>query len=154
MKIHIGNYPKDPEKERKVSIRIDKWDVWNMDDTLAMIIAPMLKLLKEDKQGIPGSFLHGENNDENWKVAEEKWDEVLDKMIWSFEQYQIDWEDQYWLVHPEFDFEKYPEDEDKTLIPVRWKVEGKCDWEGRQKHWDRIQEGLELFGKHFSELWS
>ena len=153
MKVYIGNYPKDPEKERKVSIRIDRWDTWNMDDTLAMIIAPILRQLKETKHGVPGTFIHGENNDKTFEQGEKEWDEILDKMIWSFEQYQIDWEEQYWLQKPELDLEDYPEDEGKSTIPVRWKVEGKCDWEGRQKHWEKIQEGLDLFGKHFSSLW-
>lgn len=42
MKAYIGRYPKG-DKERKISIRIDPWDVWNMDHTLALIIVPMLK---------------------------------------------------------------------------------------------------------------
>jgi hypothetical protein len=32
-------------------IKIDRWDTWNMDSTLAPIILPMLKQLREDKHG-------------------------------------------------------------------------------------------------------
>ena len=42
MKVYIGRYPKDPNKEQKVNVQIDKWDTWNMDATLAHIIVPML----------------------------------------------------------------------------------------------------------------
>ena len=38
----------DPKTgERKVSIRIDRWDTYDMDQTLAMLIVPMLKQLNE-----------------------------------------------------------------------------------------------------------
>jgi hypothetical protein len=29
-----------------------------------------------------------------------------------------------------------------------------CDWDARAKHWDRIQEGINLFAKHFTSLWT
>ena len=45
MKVHLGRFPKTGE--RKVSIRIDRWDTYDMDQTLAMLIVPMLKQLNE-----------------------------------------------------------------------------------------------------------
>jgi hypothetical protein len=53
MKVHLGRFPKTGE--RKVSIRIDRWDTYDMDQTLAMLIVPMLKQLKESKQGAPNT---------------------------------------------------------------------------------------------------
>ena len=50
MKIKIGKYPKDTTKERIVNVTIEEQDTWNMDETLALIIVPMLKQLKEQKQ--------------------------------------------------------------------------------------------------------
>jgi len=82
-----------------------------------------------------------------------EWDEIMDKMIWSFEQIQLDWEDQYWITKPEIDFADHPEDEGKDTYPLRWKVKGECDWDGRSKHADRIQEGFDLFGQFFQNLW-
>ena len=32
-------------------VKIDKWDTWNMDNTLASIILPMLKQLKNTQHG-------------------------------------------------------------------------------------------------------
>jgi hypothetical protein len=74
-------------------------------------------------------------------------------MIWTFEQLcDEDWEQQYWITNPELDLGEYPEDEGKKIIPVRWKVKGKCDWEGRRKHEERIDNGLRLFGKYYQTL--
>jgi hypothetical protein len=78
----------------------------------------------------------------------------MGEMIWAFEQLNDEnWENQYWITHPELDFTKHPEDEGKTAIPVRWKVEGAADWEGMEKHRARIQNGLRLFGVYFQNLW-
>jgi len=156
------------KKERKIKIRIDNYDTWNMDATLAYIILPMLKQLKETKHGSPGDMpafnqtsnsaqysfdFYAEDDDKAWEVGHEQWCEILDKIIWAFEQYNTDWEDQYWITKPEMDLSDHPEDEGKDATPVRWKVKGVCDWEGHQKHQDRIQEGLELFGKYYQGLW-
>ena len=48
MKVEIGPYPSEIDifDEQQVSVRIDPWDTWSMDDTLAQIILPMLKQLK------------------------------------------------------------------------------------------------------------
>ena len=160
----------DKKRTRKVKIRIDKYDTWNMDDTLALIIFPMLKQLRDTKHGSPGTMpafsqtsnsgqlcfdFYTEGDSDAWDKGHDQWKEILDEMIWAFEQLQpdCDWEKQFWIVQPELDLDDYPEDEGKLCTPVRWKTEGVCDYEGMKKHSDRIQNGLELFGKHFSSLW-
>ena len=40
-------------RKQKVSIKIDKWDTWGMDYTLALIILPMIKQLQDTKHGSP-----------------------------------------------------------------------------------------------------
>src|ERR1035438_9649523 len=62
MKVNIGTYPKGNGK-RKISVRIDKWDTWALDHSLALIIVPCLKQLKKQYQGLPGDFLGKEYND-------------------------------------------------------------------------------------------
>ena len=37
--------------ERKLKVRIDDYDTWSMDHTLAYIILPMLKQLRDTKHG-------------------------------------------------------------------------------------------------------
>jgi hypothetical protein len=75
-------------------------------------------------------------------------------MIWAFEQLNDDgWEDQYWTTKPEIDWSDTGDGSDETTRELKWKVPGECDWEGRQKHQDRIDNGLRLFGKYFQTLW-
>jgi hypothetical protein len=156
------------KRKRKIKIKIDDYDIWSMDNTLALIILPMLKLLKKNKHGTPildvmnqtsnsaqGSFdFYAEGDDSAFKAGEDQWEVIMDKMIWSFEQIIDDsWEQQYTKQSAVLDLTEYPEDEGKTVIPVRWKVEGEYDWEGMKKHKEKIQEGLELFGHYFQNFW-
>jgi hypothetical protein len=166
-------------KKRRIKVKIDYYDHWSCDATLTPIILPLLKSLKEHKQGsgfidledVPYEmrmtstedydgqrtfdFYTDENDTQKIKCdVHTRYEWALNEMIWAFEQLNGDnWEDQYWITHPEIDFNKYPEDEGKTVVPVRWKVEGECDWEGRAKHQARIDNGLRLFGKYFQTLW-
>jgi len=170
MKVYIGGYPSNHLMPRLVNVEIDDYDVWNMYESLGLIILPMLKKLKEGKQGAPGNMngfnyttqhswpqgsfdFYSDTDSEAENAGFAEWDEIMDKMIWSFEQLQTDWEEQFWVTKPEIDFDKYPEDEGKNIFPLRWKVKGECDWNGRLKHADRIQEGFDLFGKYFQNLW-
>lgn len=166
MRIVLG---KPGDKRFKDKIQIDYWDTWSMDSTLAQIILPMLIQLKETKHGIPcnvpiydeypslwdASPMNDEEYDRLLGIAEQQWDEILDKMIWSFTQLNDDQdgEDQFWRQHPEIDFDEYPEDKGKSSTPLRWKVEGDLDMEGLKAHREKVQEGLELFGKYFQNLW-
>jgi hypothetical protein len=166
MKAYIGRYPKDYNKERKIRIRIDKWDTWNMDTTLAYIILPMLKQLIEQKQGAP--FVADEDvpemlrrntpwdkdNQDTDELWFERWNFVLNEMIFAFESKLIDWENLFWKRHPKLDLSEHPEDEGKDITPVRWLDEGECDWDGMQAYQTRITNGFRLFGKYYEGLWS
>ena len=165
-------------KKRKIKVKIHEYDHWSCDATLTPIVLPLLKSLKEHKQGSGNIDLNDVPMEMRLTDTEEydaqstfafyhepdlqkikcdvhtRYEWVLDEMIWAFEQLNSDnWEDQYWITHPEIDFTILPEDEGKTSKPLRWKVAGECDWEGRQKHQDRIDNGLRLFGKYFQTLW-
>lgn len=170
--------------ERKEEVIIHAYDAWSADHTLAKIIAPLLRRVKEDKHGIPSEFLTKEYNDlvsskEFWdekgkgplhdkadvlfKEAEDEWDKVLDHMIWAFKEYDNeDWDEQYWSgEHGEF--QSVPTGEtmwnpitkkDEELFEMKLTGNRTCDWEARQKHWDRMQEGINLFAEHYSSLWT
>lgn len=165
MKVYIGNWPKNPAKERKISVRIDKWDTWNMDSTLSLIIEPMLKQLKATKHGHPCGI------DESEKVETETgnpcgdckcgtmWDEILDKMIFAFESLNNDYESKYHSGECDFIWtpvnakgEEVPDGEYRRMDHGPNHTH-KFDIEGYQAHNKKIQEGLELFGKHFRSLW-
>lgn len=147
MKVYIGNWPKNPAKERKVNIRIDKWDTWNMDNTLSLIIEPMLKQLKATQHGYPSG------------LTEQEWNEILDKMIFAFESLNNDYEEQYHSGECDYIWtpvnangEEVSEGEYRRMDhgPNHTHV---FDVEGWKKHDEKIQEGLELFGKYFRSLW-
>lgn len=166
MKVYIGNYPKNPAKERKVDVRIDPWDTWSVDHTLAVIIAPLLKQLKATQHGHPC----GIDTDEKVNVTNDKpcgdckcevqWNEILDKMIFAFDALvNDDWEDQF--HSGEMDIVWTPVNANGEPTPdgeYRQMDKGPNDThvfdvEGWKAYNERIQEGLELFGKHFRSLW-
>lgn len=177
MKVNIGKFFKG-SVDRKINIQIENFDTWNLDHTLALIILPCLIQLKATKHGIPADFadVGGENfnsqdsfdfyKDSNQEAFEEnckKWDEVLDKMIWSFQQIALeDYDNKYHHGKAEYDFVK----SDKQFPnPISGKIEDTFqmvdknpsqhwyDHVGHQLHEERIQEGLDLFGKYYRNLW-
>jgi hypothetical protein len=88
---------------------------------------------------------------------------VLDKMIWSFEQLlKGDYDEKYHHGKSDYDWIK----SDKQYHnPLTGKMEDTFqmvdkdpdshwyDSEGHKLHDERIQEGLELFGKYYRSLW-
>ena len=153
------------KNERKIKVRIDKYDTWSMDDTLAHIILPMLKQLQETKHGsqlvdeedVPTHMRHsnakeGEYGNDNW--VHYKWEWILKELIWTFEQLvDTDWQHQYTIEEGELDFDDYPEDEGKEVTPVRWKKHYVINYDGLRAHQERITNGLRLFGKYYQGLW-
>lgn len=155
MKVYVGRYPKG-EQERKVRIRIDKWDTWNMDHTLALIIVPMLKQLHSTKHGAPlvddedvpehlrSTAAPPKENDYNIDDNHfKRWDWVIEEMIWSMEQIVLD-DDGRFYDHSEVD-------ESQGLMQQVKKI--KVDREGLHQYQQRIQNGCRLFGKYFQSLW-
>ena len=176
MKIKINPYPKKGIR-RKVKIQIDRYDTYSMDHTLAKIIYPMLLQLKETKQGIPGDFadaggadydpqssfdFYTESHNDAFDEKVKEWDNILDKMIWSFQQIADDnWEIQYHHGEAKFDWVETEE----IVNPITQKKEKMyqmvdinpndhwIDFVGMRMHQDRIQEGIDLFAKYFMNLW-
>lgn len=176
MKINLGKYKK--EGQRRIDVNIEKFDTWSLDHSLAYIILPALLQLKATKHGIPHEFVadvggadydnqdsfdfYKETHNESFDIACKRWDDVLNKMIWSFQQIVFDnWESQYHHGTPKFDWVPSTPYTD----PVTGKTENTfqmvdknpdehwMDTNGMRLHEERIQEGLELFGKYYRHLW-
>lgn len=160
MKVHIGKYKKNGD--RKVNVQIDDFDTWNVDSTLALIIVPLLKKFKDVKPGAPfvGNDdvpveLHGNmddpynaDTDPHWFA---RWNYVLDEMIFAFESYQTDWEDQFWSpieAENSYNEETLPD----NLTPVTFNK--KLDIDAYKQYQARITNGFRLFGKYYGSLWS
>lgn len=171
------------KKNRTVKIHLDRWDTWNMDSTLALIVLPMLKQLKETNHGSPfvddedlpdylrlsgyedGSLQKNLNfgdeeqyKKESWDLHAKKWDWVMDELIWTFEQLQpdCDWEDQYFTGNS--DFRSKPIVDENGKVTMYEMIRGPndtrvTDWDGLQQHQERINNGLRLFGKYYTGLW-
>ena len=148
-------------------IKIDYWDVWNMDSTLSPIILPMLKQLKEVKHGSPFVDFddvpehmrtsdkvdydyeqkcfdfYKEETDELFEKKSKEWDIVLDKMIWSFQQIAHgDYDDKYHHGTPDYDWvetdTQYPNPITGKMEPTYQMVDKNPD-----EHWYDV-EGHEL----------
>jgi len=177
MKVKLGNYSKDGSS-RRVDVEIEKFDTYSLDHTLAHIILPALLQLKATKMGIPAEFGDAGGNDydsqdsfdfykedRDWAFDEKckEWELVLDKMIWSFQQILLDeYEKTYHHGKPEYDWVK---NDEKIVNPLNGQPEETFtmvdknpgehwyDHAGHAEHENRIQEGLELFGKYYRHLW-
>lgn len=152
----------EPIKE-KTKIRIDDWDTWSADYTLAQIIYPLLVRFKELNIGYPtpGDVIDREDvnyNNGNSCVDEECWDLILDELIWTFKQLQDeDSDNQFYFGEVDFQFKPLNEKDNngKTLYALERGPNDtfQVDEEGLRQHYDRIQNGLRLFGKYYQHLW-
>ena len=141
-------------RQRRIQVKIHPYDTWSMDATLALIILPMLKQLKETKHG--SAMVDQEDVPENLRTVEvdqfgeyigweERWNWVLDEMIWAFQNHdpRVDFEDQFydqgWFDHNA----SLRENLDKM----------KFDRDGYTAWMNRKQNGFRLFGKYFTGLW-
>jgi hypothetical protein len=146
---------------RDIQVQIDPWDTWSMDHTLAHIILPMLKQLRDTKHGSPfvdnadvPEYLHSPTDDEEDKIHL-KWAYVLGEMIFAFESKMEDWEDQFWITKPRVDWDILTDiqpDEDGT-ISMPWLERGHLDLEGHRAYQQRISNGFRLFGVYYEALW-
>jgi hypothetical protein len=157
----------DSKKKRTIKVHIDRWDTWSMDHTLALIVLPMLKQLKETKHGAPyvdlkdvPKELHGKKltkkQKDNGEVDDkhfERWDWVLDEMIFAFETKVGDgrWEEQFESGESDLQWKKL-EDGNYQMVNGP-KHTREYDWEGRKKYQERISNGFRLFGKYYENLW-
>ena len=164
-------------------VKIDKYDTWSMDHTLADIILPMLKQLRDTKHGSPlvdledlpeelrmvgyedwSSQLRFDFGDseqhekESWEITHRRWEWVLNEMIFAFEHYVDDtWEEAF-----------RSGEHDMIHVPCEWYENGKpklykiekgpndtyvCDYEGMNKVYKRMENGFHLFGKYYRGLW-
>lgn len=171
MQVQIGPYPKG-EKERRIKIKIHPYDVWSLDHTLAIIIHPALVLLKEKKHGAPyvddadvpielrkSSFIGPMQNDWDTDLFHfDRWDWVLDEMIWAFDHIlNDDWENEFHSGVVDHEFAPLDEVDNDGEPLYEWKQGPnhtfKIDIEGLKKMRDRIDNGTRLFGVYFTNLW-
>lgn len=156
-------------------VKIDRWDTWSMDHTLGVIVLPMLKQLQKTKHGSP--LVDDEDVPDNLKSTNAKpkeneydidefhhdrWDWVMNEMIFAFESQFNDWQEQFHSGEHDI---KWSKTENIIFNPITGKDEVtyemkkgpndtyKCDFDGMAEYQKRITNGYRLFGRYFEALW-
>lgn len=147
MYARIGRFPdEDSDTEREIDVIVHSYDTWSADHTIALIALPLLKQLKETKQGVPyvdyedmpehlqynprqydaraveDLFNKWDDFNHEFDHQVKVWDWMMDEMIWAMDQ----------LVN-----------EDEVDPEV---------WYSKEFN-DRMSNALRLFGKYFRSLW-
>ena len=150
---------------RQVYVRVDAYDAWNADHTLSLIALPLLKQLKEHKHGAPNVEdcdvpEHLRSTSATPKESEydtdsnhfDRWEYVLDEMIWAHYQEANDdpAEEACWqhdVPDPNWPFPARGSMLDQMMAGLH------CDAEALQVLQARKQNGFRLFGKYYQNLW-
>lgn len=156
------------KRKRTIITKISPYSTWNMNDTLAMIILPMLHQLKATKHGSPmvsdEDVPHGRGlrsseappKENDWDTDDNhhrRWNWVLDEMIWAFTQLNDEDNDKQFRSGV-IDFEWVPSEAGVTSRMTHGpKHTATFDNEGYLHHQTRIIGGTTLFGRYFGGLW-
>jgi hypothetical protein len=164
------------KRKRKIKVRIDSYDVWSADHTLAIIIVPVLKKLKEQQQGCP--IVDNEDVPEELRVIDNKrelydwddtlnsknevrWNYVLNEMIWAFEQHAHD-DDEAKFHHNtsqlSIEFASLEDNPKSSSMKINRQKDPNrpeywVDDKGIEEHRARKQNGIRLFAKYYNALW-
>ena len=158
MKVRIGNYRSERAKKPRIeNVQVHPWDTYSAYHTLALVIYPVLTAYKTDileKGAVPAEFLETVDvsdmteeeaqttHERIYSEAEGKWEAVLDKIIWSFNEIKDDYagEEEFFAVN---------EDADEKDIEARYDI----DNDGLNDYYEKIDSGLALFGRYYRSLW-
>ena len=128
-------------------------DCWSIDWHLADIIPKMIRELKENTHGVPGEIVshwdpdeNGNLTDENWVMAENEWEMILDKIARAFElEYEL-------KDHRLFDcVDEEHENTMKELMADREHFK-ECRIMTQEER-DTIEDGWKYFKDYFGSLW-
>ena len=137
MKVKIGKYRSSSNKKRKIEIKIDPYDCWSLDHTLALIIHPALVAFRSRLDGISSSVYNEDVPEELQSITDctidgildanhhNRWAWCLDEMIWAFERTILEDDD-----FAAFDLEIY------------------------EKNQKRKDNGRRLFAKYYESIWN
>jgi hypothetical protein len=166
-------------RPRVVDVKIDYWDTWSMDSTLAPIILPMLKQLQRTKHGSPHcdpadipeelrvtghvdwsqqmEFEFDDNEkyrEESWNIVHRQWEWVLNEMIFAFEHLVDEsWQEKFSSGNIDTVFVPCPDNPKLSTMEHGPNHTYECDYEGIRKVEERMSNGFRLFGKYFRHLW-
>lgn len=118
-------------------------DVWSFDSYLSKVISQGVKHLKTHKMGYPTGIAETEEE------ALKKWENILDEIIWSFDQYNkcSVGDLSFYIPKPKNETEEnwknwIDNHEKKYRIRIMSKEED-----------ERMRNGMKLFIEYYSSLW-
>ena len=151
----------ESKRKRQIYVRIDKYDSWSADHTIALIAVPLLKQLQLSKHGAPnvddedvpeGLNLRSYETDK-LKASEhdvdenhfKRWDWVLGEIIWALEQKVSDHGESQFYSKTDSDLKSKDINELVNNIEI--------DYVGLEAWQQRKSRGYKLFGKYYENLW-
>lgn len=122
----------------KGHLRLSGKEVWNLKTHLASCIYDSLLQFKNlDRTSYPSD------------ISSEKWEEYLDKMLFSFKEISTNYKNDPLEIYvkgkiklSEIFTEDFSSNAERTLV-----------MNDSKKYFDKIKEGLNLFSKYFNDLW-
>ena len=121
----------------KGHLRLSIREIWNLKVHLASCIYDSLLQFKNlDRTSYPSD------------ISDEKWEEYLDKMLFSFKEISTNYKNdplELYLKGKDLSdmlTDDFSSDAARTLVMSESK-----------KYFDKINEGLNLFSKYFNDLW-
>lgn len=175
MKVEITRWKTNSKEDKwrkgsikKCVVEVGYGDDWNGDWTIATIVLPLLKRIKENKQGAPcvddedvpeelrsNSCAPKENE---WDTDEnffKRWDYVMDEMIFAMEEIANDKENEppYHTKHGEMTFgEIDPYTKTGEIKFEGWESTPESEAANKAYH-ERVQNGCRLFGTYMMAMW-
>ena len=121
----------------KGHLRLSIREIWNLKVHLASCIYDSLLQFKNlDRTSYPSD------------ISDEKWEEYLDKMLFSFKEISRNYKNdplELYLKSKDLSdtlTDDFSSDAERTLV-----------MNDSKKYFDKIKEGLNLFSKYFNDLW-
>ena len=121
----------------KGHLKLSVKETWNLKTHLASCIYDSLLQFKNlDRTSCPSD------------ISDEKWEEYLDKMLFSFKEISRNYKNDPLEIYmkgknlSEFFTEDDSSNIERTLV-----------MKDSKKYFDKINEGLNLFSKYFNDLW-
>jgi len=128
-------------------------EAYGFTDWFAQAALPRLKFMRDDTHSYPdlpdNSKRYGEADDSDEGLI--KWKKELDKIIWSLEHY----DDDIMPIPPEnYNPQSRRTEFSDGSIQYEPIDDRPHDFTPCKDHRKRVQDGLDLFAKHFYDLWS
>ena len=164
MKVEITRYKSGEHKGeiKKCDVQVEYADDWSADWTIATMVLPLLKKVKENKQGAP--LVEDEDVPEHLRSTSappkenewdtdanyfKRWDYVLDEMLFAVQEIANHYENE-----PEVFV--WPEENEHLPLMEQMRLSIKIPGaeEAFKAYHARVQNGCVLFGTYFTALWT